>query len=337
MNLKPSAPSDIDVVCIGNAIVDLLTETNEETLDGLGVQKGSMSLVDYDKINLLYNQLGPGIETSGGSAANTAAGLASLGSKCAYIGKVRNDSIGKIFSDDIRAVGAIYDTLPSIDGPPTARCLICVTPDAERTMQTYLGACSDLGPNDIDGGLISRSHITYLEGYLWDREQAKQAFLKAAKLSHQAGRLTALTLSDSFCVDRHRDSFLNLIRKHIDILFANEDEITSLYEVGNFDSAVRLAHEDCKISVLTRSEKGSVVISEDEAIVVPAENVNTLVDTTGAGDQYAAGFLHGYASGCDLAVCAKIGGIAAAEVISHFGPRPASSLAELVMQRTSAN
>jgi|TARA_B110000014_G_C20119496_1_gene592589 sugar/nucleoside kinase (ribokinase family) len=337
MNLKPSASANIDVLCIGNAIVDLLTQTDEETLDRLGVQKGSMSIVDYEKINLLYNQLGPGIETSGGSAANTAAGLASLGSKCAYIGKVRNDNIGKIFTDDIRAIGATYDTMPSIEGSSTARCLICVTPDAERTMHTYLGACSELGPNDIDGGLISRSQITYLEGYLWDREQAKQAFLKATKLSHEAGRMTALTLSDSFCVDRHRDSFKNLIRNYIDILFANEDEIISLYEVDDFDSAVRLAREDCKISVLTRSEKGSVVISGDELMVVPAENVSTLVDTTGAGDQYAAGFLHGYTSGCNLTVCAEIGGIAAAEVISHFGPRPESSLAELVMQRTSSN
>ena len=337
MNLKTSVPADIHVLCIGNAIVDLLTQTDEETLARLGVQKGSMSIVDYEKINLLYDQLGPGIETSGGSAANTAAGLASLGAKCAYIGKVRDDNIGKIFSDDIRAVGTIYDTSPSIEGPSTARCLICVTPDAERTMQTYLGACSDLGPNDIDDRLISRSQITYLEGYLWDREQAKQAFLKAAKLSHQAGRLTALTLSDSFCVDRHRDSFHTLIRDHIDILFANEDEIISLYEVDNFDSAVRLARKDCKISALTRSEKGSVVISGDDVMVIPSVNVSNVVDTTGAGDQYAAGFLYGYTSGCDLTSCAEIGGIAAAEVISHFGPRPESSLAELVMQRTTAN
>ena len=335
MSAEPASAADLDVVCIGNAIVDVLTQNDDATLTRLGMTKGSMSLVDAETAERLYQELGPGIETSGGSAGNTAAGLASLGAKCAYIGRVRDDQLGEIFTHDIRAIGAEYTTAPATDGPPTARCLILITPDAERTMNTFLGACADLGPEDIDDALIGRAKVTYLEGYLWDRDEAKQAFLKAARLAHAAGRMTALTLSDSFCVDRHRDSFRALIKDHIDILFANEAEILSLYEVDNFDTALQHAREDCAIAALTRSEKGSVVIAGDEVHVVDAEPVSRVIDTTGAGDQYAAGFLYGYTRGDDLAHCARIGGVAAAEVISHVGPRPQDSLAGLVAARLS--
>lgn len=335
MSAEPASAADLDVVCIGNAIVDVLTQNDDETLSRLGMTKGSMSLIDAETAERLYDELGPGIETSGGSAGNTAAGLASLGAKCAYIGRVRDDQLGEIFAHDIRSIGAEYPTAPATEGPPTARCLILITPDAERTMNTFLGACADLGPDDIDDELIGRGKVTYLEGYLWDRDEAKQAFLKAARLAHAAGRMTALTLSDSFCVDRHRVSFRDLISGHIDILFANEAEILSLYEVDNFDTALQHAREDCAIAALTRSEKGSVVIAGDEVHVVDAEPVSRVIDTTGAGDQFAAGFLFGHTRGDDLAQSARIGGIAAAEVISHVGPRPQVSLAGLVSARLS--
>jgi len=336
MSADPTAPADLDVLCIGNAIVDVLTQTDDATLERLGMTKGSMALIDADQAERLYGELGPGLETSGGSAGNTAAGLASLGAKCAYIGKVRDDQLGGIFAHDIRAVGAEFTTPPATSGPPTARCLILITPDAQRTMNTFLGACAELGPDDIDGALISRAKVTYLEGYLWDRDEANQAFLLAARLAHAAGRLTALTLSDSFCVDRHRDSFRDLITNHIDILFANEAEILSLYQVDEFDTALQHARQDCSIAALTRSEKGSVVIAGEEVHVVDAEPVARVVDTTGAGDQYAAGFLYGYTRGDDLATCAHIGAIAAAEVISHVGPRPQVKLSTLVGERLSA-
>ncbi len=336
MSPKSAPVADFDVVCIGNAIVDVLTQNDDSTLARLGMTKGSMSLIDAEAAEQLYQELGPGIETSGGSAGNTAAGLASLGASCAYIGRVRDDQFGKIFTHDIRTIGVEFTTAPATSGPPTARCLILITPDAERTMNTFLGACADLGSDDIDDDLIGRAQVTYLEGYLWDRDAAKQAFLRAARLAHAAGRMTALTLSDSFCVDRHRDSFRDLIRGHIDILFANEAEILSLYEVDNFDAALQHAREDCAVAALTRSEKGSVIIAGDEVHVVDAERVIQVVDTTGAGDQFAAGFLFGYTRGRDLALCGRIGGLAAAEVISHVGPRPQVSLSGLVEARLSA-
>ncbi len=336
MSAQPASAADIDVVCVGNAIVDVLSQTDDATLARLGMIKGSMSLIDADAAEQLYKELGPGIETSGGSAGNTAAGLASLGANCAYIGKVRDDQLGDIFAHDIRAIGAEFSTAPATDGPPTARCLILITPDAQRTMNTFLGACAELGPDDIDAELIGRAKVTYLEGYLWDRDEAKQAFLKAARLAHAADRKTALTLSDSFCVDRHRSSFRQLISSHIDILFANEAEILSLYEVDVFDDALQHARDDCAVAALTRSEKGSVVISGKEVHVVDAEPVARVVDTTGAGDQYAAGFLYGYTRGEDLASCARIGGIAASEVISHVGPRPQMKLSDLVAAQLTA-
>jgi len=277
--------------------------------------------------------MGPGPECSGGSAANTIAGLASLGGRGAFIGKVHDDTLGKVFSHDIRAMGVTFQTLPALTGEPTARCLVFVTPDAQRTMQTFLGASSSLGPADVDEALVADAAVTYLEGYLWDPPQAKAAFIKAAEIAHQADRLVALSLSDPFCVDRHRDDFLTLVNDHVDVLFANEDEITALYQTDDFDTALQKVRVQCKIAALTRSEKGSVVVSGDAVHVIDAEPVATVKDTTGAGDSFAAGFLYGLTQGHDLATAAQIGSIAAAEVISHLGARPETSLKELVTRR----
>ena len=322
-----------DVIGIGNAIVDVLVHTGDDFLNSEGLIKGAMSLVDAERSADLYSKCGPAIECSGGSAANTIAALASLGSTSAYIGKVRDDQLGTVFAHDIRALGIDFDTAPASDGPATATCLVLVTDDAERTMQTYLGACVGLGPEDIDEDYISAADVTYMEGYLWDPEAAKEAFLKAAKIAHRFDRQVSLSLSDPFCVDRHRDEFRDLVKNHVDILFANEEEIMSLYQVENFDTALQAVREDCKIAALTRSEKGSVVVAGDEVHVVDAEPVEKVVDTTGAGDAYAAGFLHGLTKGHDLAVAARMGGIASAEVIAHMGARPEVSLAELLSQR----
>ena len=330
--MTDSAPQtgDLDVLCVGNAIVDVLSQTDDATIDELGMAKGTMALIDATQAEALYARMSPGVETSGGSAGNTAAGLASLDARCAFIGRVRDDQLGDIFTHDIRSIGVEYATPAVTDGPPTARCLIFITPDAQRTMNTFLGASVNLGPEDIDEALVARARVTYLEGYLWDREEAKQAFLRAARLAVKHDRLISLSLSDPFCVDRHRDSFREFVSGHVDVLFANEDEITSLYQVENFDDALQHVREDCRIAALTRSEKGAVVVSGDEVHVVDAAPVDTVVDTTGAGDQFAAGFLHGLTRGHGLADCARIGGIAAAEVIAHVGPRPQVKLADLV-------
>ncbi|MEP4378020.1 MAG: adenosine kinase [Alphaproteobacteria bacterium] len=327
------AEGALDVVCVGNAIVDVLAQADDAVIEAHGMVKGTMALIDAGQAEALYAAMPEGIETSGGSAGNTAAGLASLGADCAFIGKVRDDQLGDIFAHDIRAVGAEFNTPAATDGPPTARCLILITPDAQRTMNTFLGASVNLDPDDIDGDMIARAQVTYLEGYLWDRDEAKAAFLKAAALAAANERLVALSLSDPFCVDRHRDSFRGFIRDHVDVLFANEDEIMSLYQVGSFDDALQHVREDCRIAALTRSEKGVVVVSGDEVHVVDAVPVAQVVDTTGAGDQFAAGFLFGLTQGRDLATCARIGAITAAEVIDHVGPRPRVSLAELVTAR----
>lgn len=321
-----------DVVGIGNAIVDVLAHADEDFLVRHAMTKGTMALIDAAQADALYADMSSGIECSGGSAANTIAGLASLGGRGAFIGKVRDDELGKVFHHDIEAIGVHFPTTAASDGAPTARCLIHVTSDAQRTMNTFLGACVELGPDDVDADVIAASKVTYLEGYLWDREDAKAAFVKAAELAHASGREVALSLSDPFCVDRHRDSFLELVEGHVDILFANEEEVLSLYQVDSFDAALQHVRGHCKVAALTRSEKGSVVVHGDEIHIVDAvANVN-VVDTTGAGDAYAAGFLHGYTSGGqnDLVHCAKIGAIAAAEVISHFGARPETPLKELV-------
>lgn len=324
---------ELDVLCVGNSIVDVLTQTDDATLEQLGMVKGTMALIDADQAEKLYGQMSAAVETSGGSAGNTAAGLASLDAKCAFIGRVRDDQLGDIFTHDIRSIGVEYATPAATDGPPTARCLILITPDAQRTMNTFLGASVNLGPEDIDEDLVARAQVTYLEGYLWDRDEAKAAFLRAAGLAAAKNRMVSLSLSDPFCVDRHRDSFREFVTGHVDVLFANEDEIMSLYQVDNFDEALQHVRQDCRIAALTRSEKGSVVVSGEEVHVVDAEPVGAVVDTTGAGDQFAAGFLHGLTQGKDLVTCARIGGIAAAEVIAHVGPRPQVKLADLVAQK----
>ncbi|MDE0780291.1 MAG: adenosine kinase [Alphaproteobacteria bacterium] len=324
---------ELDVLCVGNSIVDVLVQTDDATLEKLNMVKGTMALIDADQAEALYGQMSAGVETSGGSAGNTAAGLASLNAKCAFIGRVRDDQLGDIFTHDIRSIGVEYSTPAATKGPPTARCLILITPDAQRTMNTFLGASVNLGPENIDEDLVARAKVTYLEGYLWDRDEAKAAFLRAARLAAAKNRLVSLSLSDPFCVDRHRDSFREFVTNHVDILFANEDEIISLYQVSNFDDALQQVRGDCRIAALTRSEKGSVVVSGDVVHAVDAEPVSSVVDTTGAGDQFAAGFLSGFTQGKDLGTCARIGGIAASEVIAHVGPRPQVKLANLVASR----
>lgn len=323
------ATPTIDVVGIGNAIVDVLAQADDAFIRQENLAKGTMALIDESRARTLYDKMGPGIEASGGSAANTIAGVASLGGKAAYIGKVADDGLGKVFAHDLRATGVKYETAPLKGGPATARCLILVTPDAQRTMNTFLGASVEFQPGDIDRTLVASAQVTYLEGYLFDRPSAKEAFRQAAAIAHEAGRKTSLTLSDPFCVDRHRADFRELIRGHIDILFANEAEICSLYETKNFYEAAAAVRAEAEIAVLTRSEKGAIVVTAKHETEVPAAPVAKVVDTTGAGDLFAAGFLYGFTRGKDMAHCAKLGALCAAEIISHFGARPETKLAEL--------
>lgn len=318
-----------DVLGIGNAIVDVITHANDDFLSDNGLAKGAMTLIDAKTAEALYGRMGTAVESSGGSAANTIAGLASLGGRGAFVGKVRNDQLGGIFAHDIRALGVTFDTQPATTGDSTARCLIFVTPDAQRTMQTFLGVSGSLAPIDIDEAQVRAAAITYLEGYLWDPTEAKKAFEKAAQIAHDAGNTVALSLSDAFCVDRHRADFLRLVEGHVDILFANESEILSLYQVDNFDDALQKVRGHCQVAALTRSEKGSVVVSGEEVHVVDAVHIDKVVDTTGAGDLYAAGFLHGLTQGKSLHDCGRIGALCAGEIISHYGARPETSLAEL--------
>ncbi len=322
-----------DVMAIGNAIVDVLAHVGDEFLIEHKIEKGAMTLIDAEGATLLYNQMPPGVEISGGSAANTAAGVGSFGGKSAYIGKVRDDQLGEVFAHDLRAVGVSYETTPSTEGLPTARCLIVVTPDAQRSMNTFLGACQTLGPDDIDPERVGRARIVYLEGYLYDPPAAKLAFEKAAKIAKEAGNKVSLTLSDPFCVERYRAEFQNLVEGRVDLLFANEAEICSLYQTKTFDEALQIVRKKCELAALTRSEAGSVVVAGDEVHVVDAAPVERVVDTTGAGDLYAAGFLYGYATGRDLLTCGRLGSLAAAEIISHFGARPETSLQELAKQK----
>jgi sugar/nucleoside kinase (ribokinase family) len=324
------ADSRFDVATIGNAIVDIITKSDDKFLQDQELIKGAMTLIDADRASSLYRKMGPAIEASGGSAANTAAGVASLGGRAAFIGKVAEDQFGGVFRHDIRAAGVAYDTPQETKGPPTARSLIFVTPDAQRTMQTYLGACLNLTPADVDPDTIKGSKVVYLEGYLWDPPRAKEAFLQAARIAHGADRKVALTLSDSFCVERHRASFRDLVENHIDILIANEAEICSLWQVDSFDAALQATRGKCEVAALTRSEKGAVIFADGDVHVVDAAKVEKLVDTTGAGDLFAAGFLHGYTAGYNLFDAGRIGAIAAAEVISHIGPRPQTRLADLL-------
>jgi sugar/nucleoside kinase (ribokinase family) len=320
----------VDVVGIGNALVDVLSHEGDEFLRRHGLVKGSMQLVDEARARELYAAMGPAVEVSGGSAANTIVGVASFGGRAHYVGKVRDDQLGEVFAHDLRSTGVGYDTPPARRGPSTGRCLITVTPDAQRTMSTFLGASVLLAPEDVDPALIARGRILYLEGYLFDPPQAQEAFRAAAAVARAAGRQVALTLSDPFCVDRHREAFRALVDRYVDVLFSNEAEICSLYEVdGDFDAALQEVRRHGRIAVLTRSARGSVVAAGGEVHVIDAHPIETLVDTTGAGDLYAAGFLFGLSRGLDLASCGRLGALAAAEVISHVGARPLTPLATL--------
>ncbi len=319
-----------DVLGMGNAMVDVLSHAEDGFLTDQSLVKGTMHLIDEERATELYAAMGPGIEMSGGSAGNTMAGIASLGGRGAFIGKVRDDQLGDVFAHDLKSIGISFDVPRAVEGPATGRCLIFVSPDAQRTMNTYLGAGTNLTPDDIDPEYAAQAKIVYVEGYLWDSEPAKHAVLKAFDAAHAAGRLTSLTLSDPFCVDRFRAEFRDLVRDRLDIVFANEEEIKSLYQVDSIDDAIAAVRAEARIAVITRSEHGSIVIRGDETVSVPAEPVEHVADTTGAGDLYAAGFLHGFTQGLPLAECARLGGVAAAEVISHVGARPAVSLASLV-------
>jgi len=321
------------VTGIGNAIVDVLSHADDDFLSTHSLAKGHMTLIDAATAERLYGDMGPGVESSGGSAANTLAGIAGLGIEASFIGKVHADDLGRIFAHDIRAMGVDFPTAAANDGPPTALCLILVTPDAQRTMNTYLGACVELGPEDVDEAVIAASAVTYLEGYLWDPPRAKEAFLKAVRVAHENGRKVSLSLSDGFCVERHRDEFKNLVVNHVDILFANEQEIMALYQVDEFDAALQAVRGHCEVAALTRSERGSVIVAGDEVHVIDAEPVAKLVDSTGAGDLYAAGFLAGMAQNRNLHDCGRMGSIAAAEVVSHLGARPEADLKTLIAER----
>ena len=323
-----------DVIGIGNAIVDVLARAEDDFLVKQGMVKGAMALIDEARAEAIYAAMGPAIEISGGSAANTIVGVASFGGRAAFIGTVRDDTLGGVFSHDIRAAGVSFGTSPFKNGPSTARSYILVTPDGERTMNTYLGAAQLLSAAEIAEGEIASAKVTYLEGYLWDPQNAKEAFIKAARIAHQAKRAVSLTLSDAFCVDRYRDEFRTLIKDGtVDLLFANESELKSLYQTADFDGAVAALQADAKLAVVTRSEKGALVVTPDKTEAVAAFPVAKVVDTTGAGDLFAAGFLYGFARGMPHTTSAQLGALAAAEVISHLGARPERKLADLAREK----
>ena len=321
---------NFDVVGIGNAIVDVLVQADDDLLDNFELTKGTMALVDEHQAETLYARVGPGLETSGGSAANTLAGVAQLGGRAGFIGRVRDDQLGGIFAHDIRSVGARFDTPAATTGPSTARCLILVTPDAQRTMCTYLGASVGLDPADLDLDMVAQAKVLYLEGYLWDSDEAKAAFIAAAEVARAHGGEVALSLSDAFCVERHRDSFLELVDGHVDILFANEMEITALYKANSFEEAAEQVRGRCKLAALTRSELGSLILNGEGNHAIEPFKLGPLVDTTGAGDLYAAGFLHAYTQGQDIAACGRLGSLCAGQVVTQLGPRPHGSLKDLV-------
>ena len=322
--------SPIDVVGIGNAIVDVIAHADEAFLEKEALVKGTMALIDAERAEALYRIMGPAIEASGGSTANTMAGIASLGGSGAFIGKVRDDLLGQVFRHDLTAQGVRFDTPAATEGPATARCLILVTPDGQRTMNTFLGACAELGPGDIDPEIVGMAQVTYLEGYLFDPPLAQKAFRSAAAIAHGAGKKVALSLSDPFCVDRHRSAFRDLVAGHVDILFANEAEICSLYETDDFAAAAAAVRGHVAIAALTRSADGSVVLANGEEHRIKAAPVARVVDSTGAGDLYAAGFLYGLTRGLPLPICGAIGSLCAAEIIAHVGARPEQNLRELV-------
>lgn len=327
------ADAKYDVLGIGNAIFDVLVQTDEAFLSAHGMAKGGMALIDENRAISIYRDMGPATEMSGGSAANTIVGIANLGARAAYVGKVRDDQIGRLYTHDIRAAGVAFETRPAADGPATGCSYILVTPDGERTMNTYLGAAQDLTSADIDPAQIAASAIVYLEGYLWDPASAKEAFVKASTIAHEAGRQVALTLSDAFCVGRYRGEFLDLMRNGtVDLVFANEAELHSLYETPDFDAALKQLRSDTKLGIVTRSEKGCVVASKEGVVAVPAFPVDKIVDTTGAGDLFAAGFLFGLVRGAGHEAAGRLGALAAAEVIQHIGARPQVSLKELARE-----
>jgi fructokinase len=318
-----------DIIGIGNAMVDVTTRVEDTFLSRHDMHKGAMILVDAAAAEAIYAVMPPGLESSGGSAGNTCAVAAVLGARVAYLGKVADDQLGDVFAHDLRTLGVHFPSARLIGGAPTARCLIMVTPDGQRTMNTYLGACVTFGEDDVDEELIAAAAVTYLEGYLFDPPAAQAAFRRAAAAAHRAGRQVALSLSDAFCVDRHRVAFRDLVASHVDLLFANETEITSLYEKNTFEEAAEAARAEVALAALTRSEAGSVIVRGTETITVGAESA-TVVDTTGAGDAYAAGFLTGWTAGQPLVECGRMGSLAAAEVISHYGARPEGDLRAIV-------
>jgi adenosine kinase len=323
-----------DLLGVGNAIVDVIARADDAFLVKHGMAKGTMALIDEARAKAIYDAMGSTTESSGGSAANTIVGAASLGARAAFIGKVKDDQLGHAFAHDIRANGVAFETKPAADGPSTARCYILVTPDGERTMNTYLGAAQNLYPADISESAVADAAITYLEGYLWDPPQAKEAFIKAAGIAHKNGRKVALTLSDAFCVDRYRDEFRKLMRdKTVDIIFANERELHSLYQTADFDAALNALRGEIALGVVTRSEKGCIVVADGKSEAIPAAPIDRVVDATGAGDLFAAGFLVGYSRRQDLRTAAQLGALAAAEVIQHVGARPQTSLKALAESR----
>ncbi len=326
--------SQFDVLCIGNAIVDIIARCEDDFLVDNGIAKGAMNLIDAARAELLYSRMGPAVEASGGSAGNTAAGIASFGGSAAFFGKVSSDHLGHVYTHDIRAQGVAFDTRPLAAEPPTARSMIFVTPDGERSMNTYLGACVELGPEDVEADKAAAAKVTYFEGYLWDPPRAKEAIRRTAEIAHAAGREVSMTLSDPFCVDRYRGEFLELMRSGtVDIVFANESELKSLYQTSSFEAGLEMIRRDCKLAAVTRSELGSIAVRGAETVPVQAIEIDQLVDTTGAGDLYAAGFLYGYTSGRSLADCGALGSLAAGLVIQQIGPRPLMSLRDQARER----
>ncbi|MGB1712163.1 MAG: adenosine kinase [Miltoncostaeaceae bacterium] len=334
--MTPPAPPSVDVLALGNAIVDVLSHVDDAVIDGLPVNKGGMTLIGAVDAQDLYGTLGPGVECSGGSAANTVVGAAMLGVRTAFVGRVRDDQLGQVFTHDIRAAGVQFDTAPATDGPETAVCMVMVTPDAHRTMCTHLGASIELGPDDVDEALVRNSAVLYLEGYLWDPPGAREAMRRAIRIAKDEGRAVALSLSDPFAVDRHRADFLDLVDNDVDILFANEHELTSLYGIDDLDTAFNEVMPLVKVAACTRGEHGAVIVGDGETHVIPAEPAVQVVDTTGAGDLFAAGFLAGWTQGRNLHDCGRMGAVAAAEVISHLGARPEADLRALVTAKVPA-
>lgn len=329
----PVTAESLDILAIGNAIVDVLARTDEQFLLAHGCHKGAMTLVDEVRAQAIYHAMGPGIEVSGGSAANTAVGVAAFGGAAGFIGLVKADELGKVFAHDIRAAGVAYRTFAAEDGPGTGRCLVLVTPDGERTMNTYLGAAQNLGPSEIDPVVVQSARVTYLEGYLWDPPEAKAAFLKAADIAHAAGRQVALSLSDAFCVERYRDEFLRLLRTGVvDLVFCNEAEVKSLYGTADVDTALAALRVDARQAVVTRGAQGALHLTREAQVSVPAHRGTQVVDTTGAGDLFAAGVLFGLTHGVDPGAALRLGALAAAEVISHFGARPQRDLKDLAQE-----